>query len=96
MSVKHTADDAWRQVLIREALQGFSDGFYDRLWEQAEIDTMGAYADWVNKNQGKVGAGVHPLQTLKGIGAAIAKVQAAEEAFWERVKQQPVGTNEEE
>jgi hypothetical protein len=29
---------------------------------------------------------------LKGIGAAaIAKVQAAEEAFWERVKQQPVG-----
>jgi len=29
---------------------------------------------------------------LKGIGAgSIAKVQAAEEAFWERVKQQLVG-----
>jgi hypothetical protein len=91
------SDDGWRQVLIREALQGFSDGFYDRLWEQTDIRTMGDYADWIEANQGKAGGGLHPLTMLNGIGpATIDKIQAAEEAFWERVRQQALGTDEEE
>lgn len=79
-------DDAWRDVPIRDALQGLPDRLYGLL-EGTFITSMGEYSDYCNKNAPKVMSGNHPLTLINGIGPAkIEAIQAAEDAFWKRVK----------
>ncbi len=81
--------ETWRAVPIREALAGLPASVYVRL-EEAEISTMGGYADFCERNASKVDSGEHPVRKIKGIGPAkVEQIQAAEEAFWQRWKAAP-------
>lgn len=86
--------EAWRAVPIREALAGLPASLYERL-EEAEITTMGAYADYCQKNASLVDSGEHPLRKITGIGPKkVEEIQAAEEAFWKLWKERPMVPHE--
>lgn len=88
------APDLWRAVPIREALAGLPASLYERL-EEAEITTMGAYADYCQKNASLVDSGEHPLRKITGIGPKkVEEIQAAEEAFWKLWKERPMVPHE--
>lgn len=67
-------EDAWRSVLLADAIgHAISPGTLEALL-QAEIDTVGALAQYTSE---------HPLILIKGIGEAKAEtIEKAMEAFW--------------